>query len=65
MRAAGLESYIGFRCDHEHFFTVIVIDGTKYYSDLVWSEGAYSQRPWNDTWQHNKCHTVYNGVNIH
>ena len=54
MRAAGLEAYIGFRCDHEHFFTVIVINGTKYYSDLVWADGAYSKRPWNETWQNNK-----------
>ena len=64
MRAAGLDAYVGFRCDHAHFFTVIVIGGTKYYSDLVWSEGAYSKRPWNDTWQHNKCHSKYN-VNIY
>ena len=65
MRAADLNAYIGFRCDHAHFFTVIVINNTKYYSDLVWSEGAYSQRPWNQTWQNNKCHSQYNGVNIH
>lgn len=65
MRAAGLEAFIGFRCDHEHFFTVIVIDGTKYYSDLTGAEGARSVRAWNDTWHHNKCHTRYGGVNIH
>lgn len=65
MRAAGLDAYIGFRCDHAHFFTVIVINGTKYYSDLVWAEGAYSKRPWNETWQNNKCHSKYTGVNVH
>lgn len=65
MQAVGLDAYVGFRCDHAHFFTVIVIGGTKYYSDLVWSEGAYSRRPWNETWQNNKCHSKYTAVNIH
>ena len=65
MRAAGLDAYIGFRCDHAHFFTVIVINGTKYYSDLVWADGAYSKRPWNQTWQNVTCHSKYGGVNIH
>lgn len=65
MRAAGLESYIGFRCDHEHFFTVIVINGTKYYSDLTANSGQYSQRAWNSTWQQNKCHSKYTGISIH
>ena len=60
MKSGGLNANIYFRCDHLHFFTVIEIGGTKYYSDLVWSEGAKSQRPWNETWQNNKCGTPYN-----
>lgn len=59
MKSGGLNAYIVLRCDSAHFFTVIEIDGTKYYSDLTWSEGAKSQRPWNDTWQHNKCGNKY------
>lgn len=59
MKSGGLEAYTALRCDSAHFFTVIVINGTKYYSDLVWSEGARSQRPWNETWQNNKCGNKY------
>ena len=59
MKSAGLNAYIVLRCDSAHFFTVIEISGTKYYSDLTWSEGALSQRAWNDTWQHNKCGNKY------
>ncbi len=59
MKSAGLNAYIVLRCDHEHFFTVIKIDGTKYYSDLTWAEGQLSQRAWNDTWQNNKCGNKY------
>ena len=65
MRAAGIDSYIGFRCDHNHFFAVMVIGGAKYYSDLTANSGQYSKRPWNSTWQNNKCHSRYNGVNVH
>lgn len=60
MKSAGLEAYTAFRCDHKHYFTVIVINGTKYYSDLVWDEGQRSQRPWNETWENNKCGSKYN-----
>lgn len=55
MKSGGLKSYIGFRCDGLHYFAVIVIDGTNYFSDLTWSEGNLSQREWNDTWDHDKC----------
>lgn len=60
MKSAGLNAYIVLRCDSAHYFTVIEISGTKYYSDLTWSEGARSQRAWNDTWEHNKCGNKYN-----
>lgn len=60
MKSGGLNAYIVLRCDSAHFFTVIEIGGTKYYSDLTWAEGAKSQRPWNDTWEHNKCGNKYN-----
>ena len=59
MKAAGLNAYIGFRCDHAHYFTVIEINGVKYYSDLTWSTGNYSKRAWNTVWQNNKCHSKY------
>ena len=59
MKSGGLNAYIVLRCDSAHFFTVIEIDGTKYYSDLTWAEGARSQRAWNDTWEHNKCGNKY------
>ena len=59
MLSAGLDAYLVLRCDSEHFFTVIEINGTKYYSDLVWSEGNLSQRPFNETWQNNKCGNKY------
>lgn len=59
MKSGGLEAYTALRCDSAHYFTVIVINGTKYYSDLVWSEGQRSQRPWNETWQNNKCGNKY------
>lgn len=55
MRSGGLNAYTALRCDSAHYFTVIDINGTKYYSDLVWSEGQKSQRPFNETWQNNKC----------
>ena len=60
MKSAGLNAHIELRCDSAHFFTVIVINGTKYYSDLTGAEGARSTRAWNDTWQHNKCGNPYN-----
>lgn len=59
MRSGGLNAYTALRCDSQHFFTVIDINGTKYYSDLVWSEGQKSQRPFNETWQNNKCGSRY------
>lgn len=59
MKSGGLNAYIVLRCDSAHFFTVIEIGGTKYYSDLTGSEGARSVRAWNDTWQHNKCGNKY------
>lgn len=59
MKSGGLNAYTALRCDREHFFTVILIGGTKYYSDLVWSEGQRSQRPFNETWQNNKCGSEY------
>lgn len=59
MKSGGLNAHIELRCDSAHFFTVIEIDGTKYYSDLTWSEGQRSQRAWNDTWEHNKCGNKY------
>lgn len=59
MKAGGLNAYIVLRCDSAHFFTVIEIDGTKYYSDLTWSEGQRSQRPWNEVWEGNTCGNKY------
>ena len=59
MKSGGLNAYIVLRCDHAHYFTVIEINGTKYYSDLTWSEGAKSRRAWNDTWENNKCGNKY------
>lgn len=59
MKSGGLKAYIVLRCDSAHYFTVIEIDGTKYYSDLTWSQGQKSQRAWNDTWEHNKCGNKY------
>ena len=59
MKSGGLNAYIVLRCDSAHYFTVIEIDGTKYYSDLTWSEGQRSQRAWNDTWENNKCGNKY------
>ena len=65
MLSGGLDAYIALRCDSKHYFTVITIDGTKYYSDLTWSEGNLSQREWNDTWEHDKCGNKYgNGTRI-
>lgn len=60
MKSAGLNAYTVLRCDSAHYFTVIEIGGTKYYSDLVWSEGQRSQRPWNETWQNNTCGSKHN-----
>jgi len=60
MKSGGLDAHIELRCDSAHFFTVIVIGGTKYYSDLTGATGARSTRAWNDTWQHNKCGNPYN-----
>lgn len=60
MKSGGLNAYIVLRCDSAHYFTVIEIGGTKYYSDLTWSEGARSQRAFNDTWENNKCGNKYN-----
>ncbi|WP_296882113.1 transglutaminase-like domain-containing protein [uncultured Methanobrevibacter sp.] len=59
MKSGGLNAHIELRCDSEHYFTVIVIDGTKYYSDLTWTQGQKSQRAWNDVWQDNKCGNKY------
>ena len=65
MISGGLNAYIVLRCDSAHYFTVIEIDGTKYYSDLTWSEGNLSQREWNDTWEHDTCGNKYgNGTRI-
>ena len=60
MKSGGLNAHIELRCDSAHFFTVIEIGGTKYYSDLTGASGARSTRAWNDTWQHNKCGSPYN-----
>jgi len=60
MLSGGLTAYIVLRCDSAHYFTVIEIGGKKYYSDLTWSEGARSQRPWNEVWQGNTCGNKYN-----
>ncbi len=60
MKSGGLIAYIVLRCDNAHYFTVIEINGTKYYSDLTWSEGQRSQRPWNEVWENNKCGNKYN-----
>ena len=59
MKSGGLIAYIVLRCDSAHFFTVIEINGTKYYSDLTWSEGQRSQRPWNEVWEDNTCGNKY------
>lgn len=59
MKSGGLNAYIVLRCDSAHYFTVIEIGGTKYYSDLTWSEGQRSQRAFNDTWENNKCGNKY------
>ena len=65
MLSAGLKAYIVLRCDSAHYFTVIEIGGTKYYSDLTWSEGNLSQREWNTVWEDNTCGSKYNdGVHI-
>lgn len=65
MLSAGLNAYIVFRCDHNHYFTRIMINGKAYHSDLTWSEGNLSQRAWNDTWEHNTCGNKYgNGTRI-
>lgn len=59
MKSAGLNAYIVLRCDNEHFFTVIEIGGTKYYSDLTANSGQRSQRPWNEVWEGNTCGSKY------
>ena len=59
MKSGGLDAHIELRCDSAHFFTVITIGGTKYYSDLTGSEGARSTRAWNDVWEGNKCGNPY------
>lgn len=51
MRAAGLKAYVVH--GPNHFWTEIDINGKKYVSDLVWSEGQLSGRPFNE---------VYNGL---
>lgn len=60
MKSGGLKAYIVLRCDSAHYFTVIEIGGTKYYSDLTWSQGARSKRAWNAVWEDNKCGNKYN-----
>lgn len=64
MKAAGLDAYIGFRCDHAHYFTVILINGVKYYSDLTWSTGSFSKRAWNVVWQNDTCHSKYSNQGV-
>lgn len=59
MKQAGLNAYCTFRCDHEHFFTTVEINGQKYYSDLTADEGQGTNRAWNQTWQGNTCGTKY------
>ena len=59
MKSGGLDAHIELRCDSAHFFTVITIGGTKYYSDLTGSSGARSTRPWNEVWEGNKCGNPY------
>ena len=54
MRAAGLDAYVVHSTAGEgHFWTGIKINGTEYTSDLVWTEGQLSGRPFNE---------VYNGM---
>ena len=55
MREGGLEAYTELRCDSEHYFTVIEIDGTKYYSDLTGPTGVPSTRAFNEVWENNYC----------
>lgn len=59
MRSAGLNSYIVLRCDHEHYFTVIPIDGKKHYSDLTDGDSGYAHRAFDDTYQHKFCGNKY------
>jgi len=59
MKMGGLNAYFVLRCDSAHYFTVIEINGQKYYSDLTWAEGAKSQRPWNEVWEGNTCGNKY------
>lgn len=48
MRAAGLNAYVVH--GPNHFWTEIDINGKKYVSDLVWSEGQLSGRPFNEVY---------------
>lgn len=48
MRAAGLNAYVVH--GPNHFWTEIDINGQKYVSDLVWSEGQLSGRPFNEVY---------------
>lgn len=60
MHQAGLSSaYIQLRCDNAHFFTVIEINGQKYYSDLTADEGQGTNRNWNEVWEGNTCGSKY------
>lgn len=52
MSAAGLQAEVvhdGTGCGH--FWTVIIINGKEYTSDLVGSEGQHSVRPFNEVWE--------------
>lgn len=49
MRAAGLDAIVVY--GDYHFWTVITINGKEYASDLVWSEGQLSNRPFNEVYQ--------------
>lgn len=59
MKMAGLNAYFVLRCDSAHYFTVIEINGQKYYSDLTANEGQQSKRPWNEVWEGNTCGSKY------
>lgn len=48
MRAAGLDAYVVH--GPNHFWTVVSINGKEYASDLVWTEGQLSGRPFNEVY---------------
>lgn len=50
MRAAGLNAEVVH--GPNHFWTVVTINGKEYASDLVWSEGQLSGRPFNEVYNH-------------